>query len=50
MISPRTTREGRLRTCENLNGKQGISEFWWRCVMNNQMKYEFVKENDDPVL
>jgi hypothetical protein len=35
---------------ENLKGKQGVPDFWWRSVKNNQMIFELVKEKDQPIL
>ena len=35
---------------ENLKGKQGVPDFWWRSVKNNQMIFELVKEKDEPIL
>lgn len=35
---------------ENLKGKTGIPDFWYRAIKNNQMIYELVKEKDDEVL
>ena len=35
---------------ENLKGKAGIPDFWWRSIKNNQMIYELVKEKDEPIL
>jgi nucleosome assembly protein 1-like 1 len=35
---------------ENLKGKQGIPDFWFRAIKNNQMIYELVKEKDEPIL
>lgn len=35
---------------ENLKGKQGIPDFWFRSIKNNQMIFELVKEKDEPIL
>jgi hypothetical protein len=35
---------------ENLKGKQGIPDFWYRSIKNNQMIYELVKEKDEAIL
>ena len=35
---------------ENLKGKQGIPDFWWRSIKNNQMIFELVKEKDEAIL
>ena len=35
---------------ENLKGKQGVPDFWWRSIKNNQMIFELVKEKDEPIL
>ena len=35
---------------ENLKGKVGVPDFWWRAIKNNQMIYELVKEKDEPIL
>lgn len=35
---------------ENLKGKDGIPDFWFRAIKNNQMIYELVKEKDEEIL
>ncbi len=35
---------------ENLKGKAGIPDFWWRAIKNNQMIFELVKEKDEAIL
>ena len=35
---------------ENLKGKTGIPDFWYRSIKNNQMIFELVKEKDEPIL
>jgi hypothetical protein len=35
---------------DNLKGKSGIPDFWWRSIKNNQMIYELVKEKDEAIL
>jgi hypothetical protein len=35
---------------ENLKGKTGIPDFWYRSIKNNQMVFELVKEKDEPIL
>jgi nucleosome assembly protein 1-like 1 len=35
---------------DNLKGKAGVPDFWWRAIKNNQMIYELVKEKDEPIL
>jgi nucleosome assembly protein 1-like 1 len=35
---------------ENLKGVQGVPDFWYRSIKNNQMIYELVKEKDEAIL
>ena len=35
---------------ENLKGKAGIPDFWFRSIKNNQMIFELVKEKDEAIL
>jgi Txe/YoeB family toxin of Txe-Axe toxin-antitoxin module len=35
---------------EPLKGKDGIPDFWFRAIKNNQMVYELVKEKDEEIL
>ena len=35
---------------DNLKGKTGVPDFWWRSIKNNQMIYELVKEKDEAIL
>jgi Nucleosome assembly protein (NAP) len=35
---------------ENLKGKAGIPDFWFRSMKNNQMIWELVKEKDEAIL
>jgi hypothetical protein len=35
---------------ENLKGVNGIPDFWFRAIKNNQMIFELVKEKDEEIL
>lgn len=35
---------------DNLKGVEGIPDFWYRSIKNNQMIYELAKEKDDEIL
>lgn len=35
---------------DHLKGKDGIPDFWWKAIKNNQMVFELVKEKDEEIL
>lgn len=35
---------------DHLKGKDGIPDFWFRAIKNNQMIWELVKEKDEEIL
>lgn len=47
---PQEEEEVKAIDVENLKGKQGIPDFWYRSIKNNQMIFELVKEKDEPIL
>lgn len=47
---PQEEEEVKAVDVDNLKGKQGIPDFWYRSIKNNQMIFELVKEKDEPIL
>ena len=47
---PQEEEEVKAVDVENLKGKQGIPDFWYRSIKNNQMIFELVKEKDEAIL
>lgn len=47
---PKEEEEVKPVDVENLKGKLGIPDFWYRSIKNNQMIYELVKEKDEVIL
>ena len=47
---PQDEEEVKAVDVDNLKGKQGVPDFWFRSIKNNQMIFELVKEKDEPIL
>lgn len=47
---PQEEEEVKAVDVDNLKGKQGVPDFWFRSIKNNQMIFELVKEKDEPIL
>jgi hypothetical protein len=47
---PQEGEEVKAVDVDNLKGNQGIPDFWYRSIKNNQMIFELVKEKDEPIL
>src|SRR5205823_1896650 len=47
---PEEKEEDKPIEVEHLKGKDGIPDFWFRAIKNNQMIWELVKEKDEEIL
>jgi hypothetical protein len=48
--APKEVEELKQVDVENLKTVQGVPDFWYRSIKNNQMIFELVKEKDEEVL